>query len=142
MAKLHGRIYDSTEAEAICHLVDLNTSALNQSVRAYSKGMAQKLGLAACFLSDKRLLVLDEPMNGLDPKARAYLKQHLLALRAKGTTLFFSTHLLADVEVLCHRIAILHEGQLRFVGTPIACCTLFAAQDLEQAYLKCIGTTA
>jgi ABC-2 type transport system ATP-binding protein len=138
MAKLQRCVYNSKRIHNICHTLDLSVSALNQSVRDYSKGMTQKLGLAACFLSDKRLLVLDEPMNGLDPKARALLKYYLFTLKAKKTTLFFSTHLLADVEALCDRMAILHEGRLPFVGTPSECCTTFAAENLEQAYLNCI----
>ncbi|HDN27447.1 MAG TPA: ABC transporter ATP-binding protein [Thioploca sp.] len=138
MAQLHGQVYDSARAQTICQTLDLAVSALKQPVRNYSKGMAQKLGIAAGFLSSKGLLVLDEPMSGLDPKARAYFKHHLQTLKTKGTTLFFSTHLLADVEVLCDRMAILHEGRLRFVGTPSECCTTFAAPTLEQAYLNCI----
>jgi ABC-2 type transport system ATP-binding protein len=138
MAKLYGHDHDQKQVQKICQTLDLTLSALKLPVRDYSKGMAQKLGLAACFLSEKRLLLLDEPMNGLDPKARAYIKHYLLKLREEGITLFFSTHLLADVEALCNRMAILHEGRLQFVGTPSECCTIFAAQDLEQAYLNCI----
>jgi ABC-2 type transport system ATP-binding protein len=138
VAQLHYHSYDHAQALALCEKLDLATSALSQMVKNYSKGMAQKLGLVACFLSHKPLLILDEPMGGLDPKARAYLKRHLLSLKAQGTTLFFSTHLLADVESLCDRMAILHEGQLRFVGTPAECCTQFATSELEEAYLRCI----
>jgi ABC-2 type transport system ATP-binding protein len=138
MARLHGHLYDSALKLEICQILDLAVSALKQPVRNYSKGMAQKLGLAASFLSNKRLLVLDEPMSGLDPKARAYLKQYLQTFKAKGITLFFSTHLLADVEVLCDRMAILHEGRLSFVGSPSECCTAFGEPNLEQAYLNCI----
>lgn len=138
MARLHGQVYDPAKAQFLCHTLDLAESALHQPVRAYSKGMAQKLGLAACFFCDKPLLVFDEPMSGLDPKARAYLKHYLLKLKAKGTTLFFSTHLLVDVEALCDRMAILHEGQLQFIGSPANCCATFAAPNLEEAYLNCI----
>ena len=138
MAKLYGHVHDPKQVQEICQTLDLTLSALKLPVRDYSKGMAQKLGLAACFLSKKRLLLLDEPMNGLDPKARAYIKHYLLKLREEGITLFFSTHLLADVEALCNRMAILHEGRLQFVGTPSECCTTFAASNLEQAYLNCI----
>lgn len=140
MAKLHGHVYRVSEAHDICYNLDLAISALKQSVRNYSKGMIQKLGLAACFLSGKSLLVLDEPMGGLDPKARAYLKYYLLKLKLKGVTLFFSTHLLSDIETLCDRMAILHEGHLQFVGSPLACCAQFSASNLEQAYLKCINS--
>ncbi|MDM8564510.1 ABC transporter ATP-binding protein [Candidatus Halobeggiatoa sp. HSG11] len=138
MVQLYNYQYDFKQVQTICELLDLPASVLKQPVRDYSKGMAQKLGLTACLLANKPLLVLDEPMAGLDPKARAYLKQLLLDLRAKGTTMFFSTHLLADVEALCDRMAILHEGKLQFVGTPTECCTIFSAPNLEQAYLNCI----
>ncbi len=137
MAKLHGHNYSEANITNICQVLNLPINALKQPIRDYSKGMAQKLGLAACFLSDKKLLVLDEPMSGLDPKARAYIKKYLATLKHK-ITLFFSTHLLADVETLCDRMAILHEGKLKFIGTPNECCQMFAADDLEQAYLRCI----
>ncbi len=101
--------------------------------------MAQKLGLIACLLSNKQLLLFDEPMSGLDPRARAYLKQYLLELKQKGKTLFFSTHLLVDVEALCDRVAILHQGEIRFIGTPEECCNHYEREDLEQAYLACVG---
>ena len=104
--------------------------------------MAQKLGLAACFLSRKDLIILDEPMSGLDPKARILVKRYLQSLKEQGHTLFFSTHMLADVAELCDRMGILHEGRLRFIGSPGACCEAFGAESLEQAYLNCIAAGA
>ncbi len=139
MARLHRVALDDTQVAQMLATLDLEVSALAKPVRDYSKGMAQKLGLAACFLSGKDLLVLDEPMSGLDPKARALLKTYLQQLKKQGKTLFFSTHMLHDVEALCDRIAILHGGNVRFVGSPLACCTQFAAANLEQAYLACIS---
>lgn len=139
MARLHRVVLDEAHIMQIFATLDLAASALTKPVRDYSKGMAQKLGLAACFLSGKDLLVLDEPMSGLDPKARALLKAYLLQLKAQGKTLFFSTHMLHDVETLCDRIAILHGGNVRFVGSPQECCMQFNAGNLEQAYLNCIG---
>lgn len=138
MANLHGHTHCEADIDNICHVLNLPRHVLKQSVRDYSKGMAQKLGLAACFLSNKKILILDEPMSGLDPKARAYIKRYLMSLKPK-ITLFFSTHLLADVEALCDRMAILHEGSLKFIGTPSECCQTFETNDLEQAYLRCIG---
>lgn len=138
MAELYGYKYDEDKVRAIFQVLDVNLNALKQSVGNYSKGMAQKLGLAACFLSNKPILILDEPMTGLDPKVRIYLKRYLLSLKQQRVTLFFSTHLLVDVEILCDRMAILHEGHVRFVGTPAECCTQFMAPTLEQAYLRCI----
>ncbi|MBI3777153.1 MAG: hypothetical protein HY273_16680 [Gammaproteobacteria bacterium] len=79
-------------------------------------------------------------MSGLDPKARALLKVYFQQLKEQGKTLFFSTHMLHDVEALCDRIAILHGGTVRFIGSPQQCCAQFSAENLEQAYLSCIGT--
>lgn len=138
MLKLQALPYDQARVETMLHLLDLKPSALTSPVRAYSKGMTQKLGLAACFLANKDFYVFDEPMSGLDPKARALLKSRLQELRTAGRTLFFSSHALADVEEICDRMAILHQGRIRFVGSPADCCHEFKAKTLELAYLKCI----
>jgi ABC-2 type transport system ATP-binding protein len=139
MAELHGVEYNSRKVTDLFKILDLELSALVKPVRDFSKGMAQKLGLAACLMSEKDLMVLDEPMSGLDPKARAYLKQHLIELKQGGKTIFFSTHMLADIEVLCDHVAILHDGRIRFAGTIEECTDKFKADDLEQAYLTCVG---
>lgn len=139
MLKLQSLPFNRSEAETMLQSLDLDPSALTRPVRSYSKGMTQKLGLAACFLADKSFYVLDEPMSGLDPKARALLKSRLQGLRAAGRTLFFSSHALADVEELCDRMAVLHQGQIRFVGSPAECCRHCDAETLELAYLQCIN---
>lgn len=139
MARLHRVRPDPAALPGLLAAVDLEAAALARPVRQLSKGMAQKLGLLACLQSDKPLIVLDEPMSGLDPKARAAVKDRLKELRDGGRTLFFSTHLLHDAEVLCDRLAILHGGRVAFVGSPTQCCRTFAAPDLEVAYLRCIG---
>ena len=140
MAELHGVEYNPEKVADLTQILDLDISALSKPVREFSKGMAQKLGLAACLMSEKDLMVLDEPMSGLDPKARAYLKQHLIELKQSGKTIFFSTHLLADIEVLCDRIAVLHEGRIRFAGTTEECTEMFKTENLESAYLACVGS--
>lgn len=139
MHELHGVNYESAAVEEILTTLDLDPAYISKPVGQLSKGMSQKIGLAACLLSNKDLLVLDEPMSGLDPRARAYLKQYLLSLKEKGKTLFFSTHMLADVETLCDKVAILHEGKIQFVGSPSVCCTTYGTDDFEQAYLRCVG---
>jgi ABC-2 type transport system ATP-binding protein len=139
MARLHGRIASDEERRDMCGRLDLDTDALAKSVRDYSKGMAQKLGLAACFLSGKELFVLDEPMSGLDPKARILVKRHLQSYRSEGRSIFVSTHMLSDVEALCDRMGILHAGKLRFVGSPEECRRTFSSETLEEAYLNCIS---
>ncbi|MEM7255296.1 MAG: ABC transporter ATP-binding protein [Pseudomonadota bacterium] len=139
MGRLQGRKPSETECRELCEALDLDYAALGRSVRQFSKGMAQKLGLAGCFLAGRDLLILDEPMSGLDPKARVLVKQHLQRLRSDGVTVFFSTHMLFDVQELCDRMGVLHEGELRFVGSPDECCDTFGTRNLEQAYLKCIS---
>jgi ABC-2 type transport system ATP-binding protein len=142
MAQLHGVRHDRAAVERVFHHLDLDLAALSRPVRTYSKGMAQKLGLATCFLSQRELLVLDEPMSGLDPKARALFKDYLQRARDPGQTIFFTTHLLNDVEPLCDRLAILHQGEVRFIGSPAVCCDHYSADTLERAYLKAIDTQA
>lgn len=141
MLKLQGLEYQSSRVETMFAALDLDHSALALPVRAYSKGMTQKLGLAACFLADKDLYVLDEPTGGLDPKARARLKARLKDLHLDGRTVFFTSHTLPDVEEMCGRMAVIHCGRLLYVGTPEALCRKHGASSLEQAFLSCIGDT-
>ncbi|OUD13361.1 ABC transporter ATP-binding protein [Thioflexithrix psekupsensis] len=139
ISQLRDTLYQKDHISTLCQYLDFPDEFLTKPIRHYSKGMAQKLALMSCFLQNCQLLILDEPMSGLDPKARAYLKRFLLKQKAeKKTTLFFSAHLLADVEILCDRMGILHQGELRFIGTPAECCQQFATNNLEQAYLRCI----
>jgi ABC-2 type transport system ATP-binding protein len=139
MAQMHAAAIPNGGRERVLKALDLDPAALAKPVRALSKGMSQKLGLAATLLSGRPLYVLDEPMSGLDPKARALLKEYLLHLRSgRNQTVFFSTHLLSDVESLCDRIIILHDGVPRFIGTPQECCATFGTADLEAAYLRCV----
>src|SRR5262245_45601517 len=139
MLQLQDVDYREQDAEQILDALDLDRSALAKPVRAFSKGMTQKLGLAACLLGGKDLYVLDEPTSGLDPKARALLKDQLRRARDAGRTIFFTSHALADVDELCDRMAVIHGGELRFVGTPGELRERHAAVTLEQAFLACIG---
>ncbi len=93
--------------------------AADQHIRKYSKGMVQRLGLAQALLGDPELLILDEPMSGLDPIGRKEVRNLILQQRTKGRTVFFSTHILPDVEMICDRVGILVDGKLVKIG-PIA----------------------
>ncbi len=88
---------------------------------------------------ERRLLILDEPLSGLDPRARYHFKQLMLDERAAGRTVLYSTHMLADAEELCDRFSILHDGVLKYQGTPDSCLREFGAATLEEAYMKCIS---
>ena len=117
-------------------------AARQRPVRALSKGMTQKLGLAAAFLSEPRLLVLDEPMSGLDPRARAEVKNALRAAQARGVTVLFTSHALADVDELCDHMAVLDQGVLKFCGAPTELIAhQSSARNLEQAFLALIDAS-
>jgi ABC-2 type transport system ATP-binding protein len=138
MVGLAGARYDASHVLGIFHELELEASALEQPVRTLSKGMTQKLGLAACLAVPRELYVLDEPMSGLDPAARVAVKSVLRRLAAEGRTLFFTSHVLADVDELCSSIAVLEHGQVRFRGAPAALCARYADPNLERAFMRCI----
>jgi ABC-2 type transport system ATP-binding protein len=96
--------------------VHLDESAWNRQLRKFSKGMLQRVGLAQALVNDPEVVVLDEPMSGLDPIGRRQVRDLIAALRAAGTTVFFSSHIIADIEVLCDRVAILSRGRLTHLG--------------------------
>ncbi len=85
-------------------------------LRQFSKGMLQRVGLALSLVHDPQVVVLDEPMSGLDPLGRTLVSKLILELKERGKTVFFSSHILSDIERLCDRIAIIHKGELRFLG--------------------------
>jgi ABC-2 type transport system ATP-binding protein len=138
---LQSAAHDQPMTQRVLAELDFDCRALHRPVRTYSKGMTQKIGLAASLLSRKDLYVFDEPTSGLDPKARALFKAQLRALKQEGRTLLFTSHALADVAEICDRMAVMHDGLLRFTGTPQELCRREGANDLEQAFLRCIGNT-
>ena len=92
------------------------TGRHREPVKNFSKGMLQRLGLAQAMLHDPRLLMLDEPTDGLDPRARAEMRQIIHRLRELGVTIFLNSHLLQEVELICDSVAILNLGQLKYCG--------------------------
>ena len=140
MSQLHGNTFNPEQIRTVVKILDLEITELDKLTVRLSKGTAHKLGLAGCMMGGKRLLVMDEPMSGLDPVARMSLQSHLQELKRQGVTCLFTTHLPAEVERLCDRIAILHQGELRYAGSPADCNRYFNAVNLEQAYLRCVGS--
>lgn len=138
MLRLYGAPIDPVRMEELVSSLDMAPSALLKPIHTLSKGMTQKLGLASCLLSGKEMLLLDEPTSGLDPLARALLKRQLSQCKQKGATLFINTHILADVEDLCDAMAILHHGELLFLGTPAGCREQFGGDSLEASYLNVV----
>lgn len=96
-------------------LVDIERAA-DLRLRAYSKGMLQRVGMAQALVGDPQLLILDEPQSGLDPAGRKQIRDLILQLRAEGRTVFFSSHILADAEMICDRVGIMNHGRLAASG--------------------------
>ena len=97
--------------------VRLQPDAWKRNIRGYSKGMRQRTGIAQALINDPKLLFLDEPTSGLDPIAHAELRDIVASLKDEGKTVFLSSHQLADVELICSRVAIIHRGKLLTQGT-------------------------
>jgi ABC-2 type transport system ATP-binding protein len=105
----------SDKARALLERVGLHDARRTQ-LRKFSKGMVQRIGLAQAMINDPEVVFLDEPMSGLDPLGRRDVRQTILGLKRDGVTIFFSSHILPDVEALCDRVAILNRGRLQQVG--------------------------
>jgi|LauGreDrversion4_2_1035121.scaffolds.fasta_scaffold306912_2 ABC-2 type transport system ATP-binding protein len=129
---------DKKFAQETAERIDLDPSALSLKSGKYSKGMGQKLGLIACFLSGAKLLVLDEPMSGLDPRSRIMLKDTLMEYKKAGNCVFFSSHILEDITEICDDIAVLHSGAMKFRGTAEQLKLQYKSQNPEKAFLNCI----
>ncbi len=97
--------------DELLRLLELHQAA-DRPIRGYSKGMVQRLGIAQALLHDPQLCILDEPMSGLDPLGRALVKEIIKDLKRQGKTVFFSTHITADVEVVCDRVGVIVKGRL------------------------------
>jgi ABC-2 type transport system ATP-binding protein len=136
-----GQAVDRDHARRIAAGLDLDPAALDHKVRTYSKGMGQKLGLVGTFLVRAPLMILDEPMSGLDPRARALLKDRLTEARGEGRTIFFSSHILADIQEICDRIGVIHAGRMIFLGTPDEFLSRYRASSLERAFLAALDET-
>jgi ABC-2 type transport system ATP-binding protein len=103
------------KAEAALARVGMSDSARTQ-LRKFSKGMLQRVGIAQAIVHDPQLVLLDEPMSGLDPVGRREVRDLIQQLNEEGRTIFFSTHILSDAEALCDRVAVLDKGELKGIG--------------------------
>jgi ABC-2 type transport system ATP-binding protein len=106
----------SRKVDALLESVGMS-DARNLALRKFSKGMVQRIGIAQALINDPEVVFLDEPMSGLDPLGRMEVRRIITSLKERGVTVFFSSHVLPDVEALCDRIAILNKGKLQETGT-------------------------
>src|SRR3954469_11722928 len=105
----YGRAARRARAADLLRRVQLDEAAWDRQLRKFSKGMLQRVGLAQALINDPELVLLDEPMSGLDPIGRRQVRDLISGLRAAGVTVFFSSHIIADIEVLCDRVAVLQH---------------------------------
>ncbi len=113
-------------------------SAADTHLRKYSKGMLQRIGIAQALVNDPELVLLDEPMTGLDPVGRLQVKRIIQKLRTDGKTVMFNSHVLSDVEELCSHIAIMHRGVIVWTGTVPA--ALSGGGTLEEFFMRVVST--
>ena len=138
----YGRLFDMSaetrrrRSNELIEMVGLNWARRRQ-LREYSKGMTRRIGLAQALINDPELILLDEPTSGLDPIGTREMKDLILKLRDEGKTILMSSHLLPDVQDVCDRIAILHQGELKELGRV---SELLTVQDVTQ--LKAKGLSA
>ena len=143
LLRFYARIFNIPKAEresridAVLKLVELEHARTRQ-IKTYSKGMQQRAGLAQALINNPDLLILDEPTSGLDPIGRMKVREIIQRLKSEGKTVFFSSHELGEVETICDRVAILHQGELKREGRVEDILREYNC-DLEQAFLRIIG---
>jgi ABC-2 type transport system ATP-binding protein len=143
LLRFYARIFGIPKAETekridqLLKLVELD-HARKRPIRTYSKGMQQRAGLAQALINNPDLLLLDEPTSGLDPLGRMKVREIIQRLKNEGKTVFFSSHELGEVETVCDRIAILHQGELKIEGRVSDLVSQYQC-NLEQIFLKVVG---
>src|SRR5271154_4530356 len=141
LLRFYAKIFGIARAEAdrridqLLKLVELE-HACKRPIKSYSKGMQQRVGLAQALVNNPDLLILDEPTSGLDPLGRMKVREIIQRLKDQGKTVFFSSHELGEVETICDRVAIIHQGELKAVGSVNEITGRHA--NLEQAFLDII----
>jgi len=137
-AKIFGLPRGETDKriDQLLKLVELE-SARKRPIKSYSKGMQQRVGLAQALINNPDLLILDEPTSGLDPLGRMKVREIIQRLKNEGKTVFFSSHELGEVETVCDRVAIIHQGELKAIGRVNEITGAHAS--LEKAFLEIIG---
>ena len=114
-ASLEGGSVLTERMREVIHQVDLE-DVKNKKVNKFSRGMLQRVGLAVAIANDPELLILDEPTSALDPSSRAMVRELLLGYREQGKTIFLSSHLLSEIELVCDRVGIINHGRLARIG--------------------------
>ena len=143
LLRFYGKIFGIPSAvlekriDDVLKLVEMQ-DARKKLIKTYSKGMQQRVGLAQALINNPDLLILDEPTSGLDPVGRMKVREIIQRLKQEGKTVFFSSHELGEVETMCDRVGIMHQGKLRVEGK-VADLVREHGLNLEHIFLKMIG---
>jgi ABC-2 type transport system ATP-binding protein len=143
LLRFYARIFEIPASETekridqLLKLVELE-HARKRPIRTYSKGMQQRAGLAQALINNPDLLLLDEPTSGLDPLGRMKVREIIQRLKNEGKTVFFSSHELGEVETICDRVAIMHQGELKVQGRVTDLVKEYQC-NLEQVFLRVVG---
>jgi ABC-2 type transport system ATP-binding protein len=142
LLRFYAKIFGIARGEAdkridrLLKLVELE-AARKRPIKSYSKGMQQRVGLAQALINNPDLLILDEPTSGLDPLGRMKVREIIQRLKNEGKTVFFASHELGEVETVCDRVAIIHQGELKTIGRVNDIMESYPT--LEKAFLHIIG---
>lgn len=142
--RFYAKIFGLSRSEAdkriekLIALVELGHAA-KRPIKTYSKGMQQRIGLAQALINNPDLLILDEPTSGLDPLGRMKVREIIQRLKDEGKTVFFSSHEMGEVETVCDRVAIIHQGALKEQGRVADLVRKYRSENLEQAFLNVVG---
>ncbi|HUB88073.1 MAG TPA: ABC transporter ATP-binding protein [Verrucomicrobiae bacterium] len=142
LLRFYAKIFGLTRRETdkridqLLKLVELE-QARKRPIKSYSKGMQQRVGLAQALINNPDLLILDEPTSGLDPLGRMKVREIIQRLKNEGKTVFFSSHELGEVETVCDRVSIIHQGELKVVGRVQKIMESYPT--LEKAFLNIVG---
>lgn len=134
----YGRQVPEQKFKDAAETIALDPLYLGKRVHSYSKGMRQKLGLLATVMTQCRFVILDEPMSGLDPLARAHVKTFIRTYKTEDQTIFLSSHILEDMDDLCDRILVLHDSRIFYEGKPAELKKQQKEVVLEKAFLRLI----
>ena len=143
LLRFYGRIFGmppgetETRMNALLRLVELEP-VRKRPIKSYSKGMQQRIGIAQALINNPDLLILDEPTSGLDPLGRMKVREIIQRLKNEGKTIFFSSHELGEVETVCDRVAIIHQGRLKVEGR-VEDLVREHQTNLEKIFLKIVG---
>ena len=130
-----GLNHKAKDADYLLEIVGLKEHK-NKYIKTYSRGMIQRLGLAVCLIKEPKVIVLDEPTSGLDPIGQRDTLNILSRLKEEGKTVFFSSHILSQIEKVCTRIGIINRGAIKFIGTAEEVMKKHSVSFLEEAFLK------